>query len=66
MKRKGGLLFCCCFSHTTRHTMTLAMAILQTIYLDSRKALPVVDIRKGVLKIHLLADTIPLASLEKA
>lgn len=46
--------------------MTLAMAILQTIYLDSRKALPVVDIRKGVLKIHLLADTIPPASLEKA
>lgn len=46
--------------------MTLAMAILQTVYLDSRKALPVVDIRKGVLKIHLLADTIPLASLEKA
>ena len=46
--------------------MIPAMAILQTVYLDSRKALLMVNIRMDVLKIHVTAVTTPLASLNGA
>lgn len=57
----GLLLF---FSYN--HAMIPAMVILQTVYLDSRKAQLMVNIRMQVLKIHVTAVTIPLASLNGA
>lgn len=66
MRKKDCLLVCCCFSGTAMQSMIPAMVILQTVYLDSRKALLMVNIRMEVLKIHVTAVTIPLASLNGA
>ena len=55
-----------CFSRTAMQTMIPAMVILQTVYLDSRKVQLMVNIRMEVLKIHVTAVTIPLASLNGA
>lgn len=66
MKKKDCLLISFCFSRTAMQTMIPAMVILQTVYLDSRKVQLMVNIRMEVLKIHMTAVTIPLASLNGA